>query len=95
MNLYSLSINGETEMIAAKTNIQALRFYCGLTGFDIRDADFSDDDTIEEFPKEKWADTMVLNTDYDENDPEDKKERSVLEMMEGLTEPELISSSIE
>jgi hypothetical protein len=95
MKAFQLEINGETEIIAAETNIHALRFYCDLTGIGITDSDFSNDDTIIEIPEKKWKKLKVRNTDYDEKDPEDKPEWTLEELMKGLVSPDLISTTVQ
>jgi hypothetical protein len=56
---------GEKEWIAADTNIEALKFYCRLTGMDIDD--FDDEDSIIEIPKSKWTKYHVKEEDEEKS----------------------------
>lgn len=87
MNAYKF-IMAEEETVAARTIFQAIRYYCDLTGFEIDD--FCDEDDIQEIPKNEWDTLMVKNTDGDLGD---KEFYSLKELIEGLTEPELVCST--
>ncbi|HPT69349.1 MAG TPA: hypothetical protein PKW50_04325 [Syntrophomonas sp.] len=69
----------EKEWIAAPSIIGAIKFYCSETSFDV--SDFDDEDEIREVPKEEWETMKIKNTEYDPNDPDDKEEFTVAELM--------------
>jgi len=91
MNAYQLKVSGETEIIAGGTVLEAIIFYCKETGFDI--SDFDKDDDIEIIPEDTWEGIFIKNTEYDSDDADDKDVFSLKELMAGVTEPEIISST--
>lgn len=94
MKAFELKTDGETEIIAANTNIEALQFYFELTGIDF--IDLKPEDTINEIPKRKWKGIKIRNDKYDEfnvDNTESKELFTLLELMEGKTTPDLISST--
>ena len=91
MKAYELHTDGETEIIAANTVIEALKFYSSLNGYQLDD--FDNDDTIEEIPMQTWHDVKIANTEYDSDDKTDKEVFTLFELMGTVKEPELIGSS--
>lgn len=91
MNAYQLEVNGETEIVAANTIFEAIKYYASLN--DLSLSDFDNNDTIEEIQPQTWNDFTIRNTDFDPNDKDDKEEFTLSEMMEGIVEPELISTT--
>ena len=94
MNLYQITwtSQGEKEWIAAPSLIGAIKAYCELASFDI--SDFDDEDEIVEIPKDDWGKMDVANTEYDENDPDDKETFAVDELMKDCHEPMLIAGTM-
>ena len=76
---------GEKEWVAADTNIEALKFYCKLTGMDIDD--FEDTDSIVEIPKSKWKEYRVKEED-EEND------KTFAQWMKENTGPDIIAGTM-
>ena len=76
---------GEKEWVAADTNIEAIKFYCKLTGMDIDD--FEDTDSIVEIPKSKWKEYRVKEED-EEND------KTFAQWMKENTGPDIIAGTM-
>ena len=64
--IFEFEIAGEREWMAAKTIIQAVKFY--HTMVDVSELD--DDDEVTELPREKWSEMKVKNCDYDTAHPD-------------------------
>ena len=94
MKLFQITwtMQGEKEWIAATSIIGAIKAYCELASFDI--SDFEDDDEITEIPPDQWDGMTVQNTEYDENDPEDKESWILTELMAESNEPRLIAGTM-
>lgn len=93
MNAYQFEVGGETEIIAANTIFEALKFYTGLNGFTLDD--FDKDDDIEEIPKDKWETVTVRNTEHSETEKDSKEEYTLAELMEGLVDPSYLSTTVQ
>ena len=93
MRAFNFKINGEEEIVAAETYIEAMRYYCKTNGWDLLGSDFDNKDDIEEIPEHKWGEIEVTNTEYDDNDPEDLETVTLKMLMDGVVTPEIITSS--
>lgn len=82
----------EKEWIAANTIIEAIKTYCSITSTDL--VDLEDDDNIIEIPKEKYSEMFINNIDYDENDPDDWKEKSFEQWLKEHTKPDIIAGTM-
>jgi hypothetical protein len=83
---------GDREWMCAYTNIQAIKEYCSITSTDLSDMD--DVDEIIEIPKEKWGEYNINNSEYDEKDPDDWKEKTFEEYMKTQTTPDIIAGTM-
>lgn len=83
---------GEKEWMCAHTNIEALRTYFNITDTDITDLDYEDE--VIEVPKEKWAEIIINNSEYDESDPDDWAQKTVEEYMKTATSPDIIAGTM-
>lgn len=84
--------DGEKEWIAAPTSIKALEHYFDTTGCHFED--MADETEIVEVPESKWDELKVKNVDYDKTDPEDWKEQTFREAVNGLTRPDMIAGTM-
>lgn len=84
--------DGESDWIAAYTNMDALQVYCGETSTDITDWDEKDE--IVEVPRSLWPEKVVINTEYDPDDPEDIKSQTFEDYMKKATKSGLIATTI-
>src|SRR5574341_879183 len=80
---------GEKEWIAARTNIEALKYYFSITSTDMNDLD--DEDEVIEVPKEKWGEMTIRNSDYNSNDPDDWATKTFEEYMKEQIHPDIIA----
>jgi hypothetical protein len=80
--------DGEQQWVAANTNIEALEKVLS-----IGDCDLSVMMEISELPEEKWDEYHVVNTDYDEADPEDWERVTFREFLNKISTPEIISAT--
>jgi hypothetical protein len=78
--------------MAARTNIEALKYYFIITSTNISDLD--DLDEIEEVPKEKWSEMIIRNSDYNSNDPQDWETKTFEEYMKEQTKPDIIAGTM-
>ena len=83
---------GEKDWVCANTNIHALMCYLNNNSMSLNDLDEADE--IVEIPKEKWAELFIVNTEYDENDPEDWERQSFEDYMKEQTAPDIIATTI-
>lgn len=83
---------GDREWMCAYTNIQAIKEYCSITSTDLSDMD--DVDEIIEIPKDKWNEYTINNSEYDESDPDDLKEKTFEEYMKTQTTPDIIAGTM-
>lgn len=83
---------GEKEWVCAYTNIEALVTYFNITGASF--VDLSGEDEIIEVPKDKWSEYFIVNSEWDENDPEDWEKKSFADYMKDQTTPDVIASTI-
>lgn len=95
MKAFKINQDGEVFILAAETNLGAIRCLCNVMSWDL-DIDFDGSEEIEEIPEEKWDEVTVVNQDYDEevDEPEMKDEYTLRETMEGVTKPYLIGSTV-
>lgn len=84
--------SGEKEWMCAYTNIQALKEYCSITSTDLIDMD--DVDEVVEIPKDKWSEYNINNSEYDETDPDDWKQKTFEEYMKEATAPDIIAGTM-
>lgn len=92
MKIFELDWSGEKEWVAANTNIEALKTHSAITGTDL--VDYDDEDSIVEVPEEKWPEMRVINNEYDENDPDDWKEKTFEQWMKEHTKPDIIAGTL-
>lgn len=86
---------GEKEWVAADTNIHALKTYCFITSTDLVDLD--DDDIISEVPESKLDELKVVNTDFEESEPEDDdnfREMTFRRWLELHNEPDIVAGTM-
>lgn len=84
LKVYEINVNGEKNWIAAYTNIHALKVHESIT--DMALIEFTEEDFIEEVPKEKWPYFKIKN--------EDGGFWWLSDHMENLEKPELICSTV-
>lgn len=93
MRLFELKYNGETEWIAATTNIHALKVWSALTDNGISELD--NEDEIREIPVEDWPTLTIGNQEYDSEDPNDWETKTLAEYMATeVTEAVVIGGSM-
>jgi len=85
--------DNERDWISANTVIEAIQFNCEINGDGIFDLDSEDD--IIELPEEKWDEMNVLNTEYDETDPDDWEKMTFRQWMTEHNEVGLIASTLQ
>ena len=93
MNIYELQWStGEFEWVAAHTTIEALKVYYELTGVDLYD--LQPEDEIVLVPVEKWPELRLINTEYNEDDPNDWETKTFTEVMKDLSGPDIIAGTM-
>ena len=93
MKAFRIYHQGEEFIVAAETNVGALR-HMMMTMQLVIDLDFDGTEEIEKIPEKNWDGINIRNGEYDKSDLESKPEHTLRELMEGLTNPDLLGSTV-
>lgn len=91
MKIFEIIYNdGEKQWVAANTVIEALREVLSIESTDI---DLMED--VVELPQDKWDESTVTNSEYDENDKDDWQVLTFREFMqkEVASNPQIIAAT--
>ena len=91
MKIFEISISDETDWVCANNIIQALKFYCDLTGTHIYC--FDDTDDIVEVPPEKWKHMDILDTGSYDEQGEHPVEQTFEDFMKTAVRPDIIATT--